>query len=284
MTLAPTRQPERPVADLAREAQRAFWQRAGAVLIDLIVLALVTVLVDLAFGVRRATPVPPVPVPVASVTVYLASGTVDGIWLVPIWLAYYIALEALFGATVGKWASGLRVVDRSGRQRPSLWQAVVRNLLRVVDGLPSAYLLGAGIALGSSMRQRLGDHLAGTLVLEREAAIGARLSPPQMRRRLALVATCCAAFLVFCGVFFYVGRPPIIIQGMFNTREMIFDGGATSYSLGAPTWGNGTVTYPITFRKEHPADTCQARLTLAWEFPAGWVPRYAETTCATDRH
>jgi uncharacterized RDD family membrane protein YckC len=57
---------------------------------------------------------------------------------------YYIIMEALQGATVGKMAPGIRVVKLDGS--PMSWgESIVRNLLRIVDQLPYAipYLLGA---------------------------------------------------------------------------------------------------------------------------------------------
>jgi hypothetical protein len=58
----------------------------------------------------------------------------------------------------------LRVVDASGlRLRPS--QVVIRNLLRVVDGLPVFYAVGGLVALCSRRHQRLGDLAANTVVV-----------------------------------------------------------------------------------------------------------------------
>ncbi len=45
-------------------------------------------------------------------------------------------------------------------------RSLIRNLLRAVDGL-GVYLIGFLIALFSKRRQRLGDHVAGTCVVER---------------------------------------------------------------------------------------------------------------------
>lgn len=84
-------------------------------------------------------------------------------------LAYYPLLEWRFGATVGKWVCRVRVVDEQGR-RPSLGQALVRTLLRLIDVNP--LLLGgipAGVTvLASKSRQRLGDMVARTFVLKLE--------------------------------------------------------------------------------------------------------------------
>ena len=83
--------------------------------------------------------------------------------LILIILTYYIVLEGLLGATIGKLILGLRVVKLDGSAID--WRAsVVRNLLRFVDGI-IFYLLGAILIWASPRRQRLGDRLAGTSVI-----------------------------------------------------------------------------------------------------------------------
>lgn len=84
---------------------------------------------------------------------------------------YFIIMEAVQGATVGKMVLGICVVKLDGSDI-SWGQAIVRNLLRIVDQLPAAipYLLGAVLILNSSRRQRLGDRLAGTVVVRRSSS------------------------------------------------------------------------------------------------------------------
>jgi uncharacterized RDD family membrane protein YckC len=85
-------------------------------------------------------------------------------------LAYYIVLEAWLGATVGKLATGLRVIMRGNGAPITFQAATVRNVMRVVDGL-FFYLVGAIAVWSSPHRQRFGDRLAGTIVTRaREAA------------------------------------------------------------------------------------------------------------------
>jgi len=55
-------------------------------------------------------------------------------------LGYYTIGESLLGGTLGKLALGLRVVDEDGDEI-SFSAALVRNLLRIVDGL-LFYLVG----------------------------------------------------------------------------------------------------------------------------------------------
>jgi uncharacterized RDD family membrane protein YckC len=80
-------------------------------------------------------------------------------------LLYMMVAEWLWrGQTVGKRLLRLRVVDAAGlRLEPS--QVIVRNLMRLIDGLPVLYLLGGITCLVSGHRQRLGDLAAGTVVI-----------------------------------------------------------------------------------------------------------------------
>jgi uncharacterized RDD family membrane protein YckC len=80
-----------------------------------------------------------------------------------VWIAYFAVMEKTMGATLGKMAMGLRVVRPDGC--PISWSsAIVRNLLRIVDGL-FFYLVGAILVWQSPTRQRLGDRAGGTMVV-----------------------------------------------------------------------------------------------------------------------
>jgi uncharacterized RDD family membrane protein YckC len=80
-------------------------------------------------------------------------------------ILYFIVMEATQGATLGKMALGLRVVKTDGS--PISWrEAIIRNLLRIIDGL-FLYLVGAILIWNSPLRQRLGDRAAGTVVVRR---------------------------------------------------------------------------------------------------------------------
>ena len=79
-------------------------------------------------------------------------------------LLYYTLLEGWTGRTVGKFITGIRVVDdRSGRA-PGILSAFVRTLLRLIDGI-FGYLVGWLIVINSDRRRRLGDMAAKTLVV-----------------------------------------------------------------------------------------------------------------------
>jgi uncharacterized RDD family membrane protein YckC len=106
-----------------------------------------------------------------------------------VWIAYFVILEATVGATVGKFALGIRVRRDDGSKLD--WGAsIVRNVLRIVDAFPYfiPYLLGAILVWSSPTRQRLGDRAANTIVVRKEgvgapalegrAGSGAQAPPP----------------------------------------------------------------------------------------------------------
>jgi uncharacterized RDD family membrane protein YckC len=85
---------------------------------------------------------------------------------------YSALLEAFWnGQTIGKRLFHLRVIDQSGLPL-RVEQAWVRNLMRVFDALPFAYLMGGISVLSSPLMQRFGDRVAGTLVV-RETPLAA---------------------------------------------------------------------------------------------------------------
>jgi uncharacterized RDD family membrane protein YckC len=92
---------------------------------------------------------------------------------------YGITLETAWsGQTVGKKLLGLRVIQRSG-VRIGFHHAALRNLARPVDRLPLFYLVGGVTALLSGSHQRLGDMLAGTLVVrERRLKLPSAIGVP----------------------------------------------------------------------------------------------------------
>lgn len=78
---------------------------------------------------------------------------------------YAVVGEVWFGGqTLGKRAMGLRVVSADGAP-VTLLPSVVRNLLRVVDIVPGVYGVGLISTLVDPHARRLGDVIAGTLVV-----------------------------------------------------------------------------------------------------------------------
>jgi membrane protease YdiL (CAAX protease family)/uncharacterized RDD family membrane protein YckC len=96
---------------------------------------------------------------------------------------YFQFCEKRWGQTIGKNATGIRVLSLDGSELT--WnQTAWRNLLRLVD-LPLA-MVGADylIVRGSPRRQRLGDRVAGTIVVREPAP---ETEPAQQRAHVATV-------------------------------------------------------------------------------------------------
>jgi uncharacterized RDD family membrane protein YckC len=128
--------------------------RAGAYLIDLFIRGTVLGLGGIALGVAGI-----------AVGGRVAGGLMLLAWFLLDWL-YPVFFEAgKRGATPGKRAVGLRVVQATGSPI-TFGQAVVRNFLRFIDGMPLfTYAFGVTSCLSSKRFQRLGDLAAGTVVI-----------------------------------------------------------------------------------------------------------------------
>jgi uncharacterized RDD family membrane protein YckC len=163
-------------------------RRAMAHVVDLILcytaVTVLAVLVGLAF------------LGAASLTEMFGDTTKIGVGLILIALfcaqwVWFVVWEGLRGSTPGKKAFGLRVVTVTGRPI-GLGQAMLRNVLRVADLLPTAYLAGVASMALSKRFQRIGDLVAGTLVVNVDRAKVASANvlwpPPQPWEVAALPA------------------------------------------------------------------------------------------------
>ncbi len=77
---------------------------------------------------------------------------------------YFVVFEAYLGRTMGKMVTGIKVVGETTGQAPGLPAALIRTVLRLVDGI-FGYLVAFVVVLCSPRRQRLGDMAAHTLVV-----------------------------------------------------------------------------------------------------------------------
>ena len=78
---------------------------------------------------------------------------------------YYALFEIFWnGQTPGKRLVRLRVISDSGRP-VTVYEAVVRNLLRIIDQLPGLYVVGIISVFLTARNKRLGDIVAGTVVV-----------------------------------------------------------------------------------------------------------------------
>jgi uncharacterized RDD family membrane protein YckC len=143
-------------AAVPAEATRVTGRRVVATIIDGLIFGIVYWLLALAFGDIRA------------------QGE-DANWVsnLPGWasvlyglfvIGYYILLEGYRGQTVGKMATGIKVVSEATGMPPGIGAAAVRTVLRIIDGL-FTYLVAFVTVLVSAKRQRLGDMAAHTLVV-----------------------------------------------------------------------------------------------------------------------
>jgi uncharacterized RDD family membrane protein YckC len=96
------------------------------------------------------------------------SGLPMGVWLVGLFLVewgYGCLFEGWWnGQTPGKKILRLRVMKAEGYPI-SFHEAMLRNLLRVADGLPLLYGVGFFTAISNRKMQRIGDLVAGTIVI-----------------------------------------------------------------------------------------------------------------------
>jgi len=85
--------------------------------------------------------------------------------LFAIYWGYFAIFETIWkGQTPGKRYAGIRVIKDSGRPI-NAFEAIGRNLLRAVDGLPGFYAVGLVCMMCNRQSRRLGDFVAGTVVV-----------------------------------------------------------------------------------------------------------------------
>jgi len=91
---------------------------------------------------------------------------VKAIFFVSIYLGYFVVLEAVWSRTLGKFVQGL-VVRKLDGSRCDWSAALIRGIVRIVEVNPLLFGgLPAGLVIiGSERKQRIGDLLAGTVVV-----------------------------------------------------------------------------------------------------------------------
>lgn len=92
------------------------------------------------------------------------------------YLLYHPILEiAMHGRTPGKRMAGVRIVSRTG-DVPGAGALLVRNVFRLFDSLPFAYVIGLITVVFTNQHVRVGDMAAGTLLVhdrrESDASFG----------------------------------------------------------------------------------------------------------------
>jgi uncharacterized RDD family membrane protein YckC len=146
-------------------------RRAAAYLIDLLIrlglLIVLALVVRLAFGLGDGAD-------------QASSGVILVILFALEW-GYYVVFESIWsGRTPGKRALGIRVMKEGGYPLGFV-DSVLRNLLRAADFLPAGYATALLVMTADARFRRLGDRVAGTMVvMEERATVPAplALSPP----------------------------------------------------------------------------------------------------------
>jgi uncharacterized RDD family membrane protein YckC len=98
-----------------------------------------------------------------------SGGTAAAIIAIAAPLVIYIGYDVLFetlggGRTPGKRMTGLRVLSADGGPEDVV-SSLIRNVLRLIDGLPLTYVPGIVSILVTKRNQRIGDLAAGTIVV-----------------------------------------------------------------------------------------------------------------------
>jgi uncharacterized RDD family membrane protein YckC len=82
-----------------------------------------------------------------------------------IYWGYFALFESIWkGQTPGKRVAGIRVIKESGRPI-NAFEAIGRNLMRAVDVMPGIYGVGLICMMLNQQSRRLGDFVAGTVVV-----------------------------------------------------------------------------------------------------------------------
>ena len=141
-------------------------RRAWAYLIDLLVRVGLLLIIELVLVFATGNHL-------RSSKAVMSGGTLLALFVIE-WL-YFVGFEAAWnGTTPGKRALRLRVV-KAGGYPLSFMDAVLRNLLRTADFLPVGYLLGLVSMTWDGRFVRLGDRVAGTMVVIEDPV---RVAPP----------------------------------------------------------------------------------------------------------
>lgn len=94
----------------------------------------------------------------------LGAGILIGFWIgAPFLMIYWVLKDSFAGVSFGKWITGCRVVDAVTGKPIGAQQSFLRNFLFLI---PLALLIEVFVASIRSDRRRVGDLIAGTLVVK----------------------------------------------------------------------------------------------------------------------
>ena len=136
-----------------------FWIRVVAYIIDVILLNVAFAIISAIIGVSMI-PTDPTKLDPEAMS---KMGIFELIALVATWLYFALMESSQRGATVGKMAMGLRVVDEQGN-RISFGRATGRFFAKFVSGI--ILLIGYIMVAFTERKRALHDMMAGTLVIK----------------------------------------------------------------------------------------------------------------------
>lgn len=146
--------------------------RAAALMIDQIILSILNILiVVILFFATTGNNSP------FGFYMFELNSTLWGVAIVALFVlnwGYFFALEYFWGGkTLGKRLLGIRVMQENGHS-VTLLSCFIRNLLRIIDMLPASYFLGMIMIFLHSKHKRVGDIVAGTIVVHERRVKGKR--------------------------------------------------------------------------------------------------------------
>ena len=135
--------------------------RIVAVIVDHIIVGIITAVIAIPMGLQMfamsATGV---------MDPAVLFGQMMGMWGLSfvLWILYFSYFEGKSGQTLGKKVVNIKVTREDGKQ-PTFTDAVIRNVLRLIDMI-GIYILGFILILATEKKQRIGDLAARTIVVK----------------------------------------------------------------------------------------------------------------------
>lgn len=101
-------------------------------------------------------------------------------------ILYFIGFESKDGTTPAKERMDLKIVQKETLEPITPKAALIRNVFRILD-FSTFYLTGIGTAFASPFSQRLGDRIAGSVVVAEQDGTTDKLTPDQPDLQLRFV-------------------------------------------------------------------------------------------------
>ncbi|NEP17598.1 MAG: RDD family protein [Leptolyngbya sp. SIO4C1] len=156
--------------------------RALALLVDYVVLALLMSLVSFLATFLREQVVNLATVIGGTSQIELWLAAIAAVLLAAIYLGYFAGFESVWqGQTPGKRWAKIRVISDDGKPE-GVFQATLRSLLRPVDDI---LFIGFFFIIFSAQEKRIGDWLAGTLVVQNERPAASALAVSEAAKTVA---------------------------------------------------------------------------------------------------